>query len=112
MKVEVVQPMEVIITEVSFSGTNNFINNSAGFGGKLSTLSSAVISFNGANNFINNSAHYYDGGGGGVICMYDHTIVSFNGINNFTNNTAGADGGAIYAEGNAVVYFNRSSHLF
>ena len=43
----------------SFSGTTNFINNSAdhaGFGGAIYTLDNTVLSLSGTNNFINNYA--------------------------------------------------------
>ena len=54
-------------TVLNFSGTNNFINNSAFSGGAIYTDYNTVLSFNGANNFINNSAL---GGGGGAISYH------------------------------------------
>ena len=51
-------------TVLSFSGTNNFINNSAvDGGGAIFTSPNTVLSFSGTNNFINNSA---DGDGGAI----------------------------------------------
>ena len=61
-------------TVLSFSGINNFINNSAGSdGGAIYTEYNTVLNFNGANVFINNSA-----GAGGAIAT-NNTILSLNG---------------------------------
>ena len=59
-----------IETDHRFSGTNLFLNNSAGHGGSggaMYTSDNVVISFNVTSNFINNSVDYDDGGGGGAI---------------------------------------------
>ena len=88
---------------ISFSGTNNFINNSAykGGGAIYAVAHTAVLSFNGNSKFINNSA-YYDGGA--IYAVYN-TVFSFSGINNFIDNIA-FSGGAIYAESNTTLTFN------
>ena len=44
-----------------FNGVSSFINNSAAFGGAISSLYDAVFSFNGTTNFIRNSAGLYGG---------------------------------------------------
>ena len=76
---------------LSFIGTNNFINNSAYQGGAIFTLDNTVLIFDGANNFIKNSAHK-----GGAILALKTSVLSFNGANSFINNSAGFLGGAIY----------------
>jgi len=94
---------------LSFNGTSNFINNSAGHsggGGAIYTSENTVISFSGTSNFINNSAK-----GGGAIFSFGNTVISFNGINNFINNSADLDGGAIFTLGNSVLNFNGTSNF-
>ena len=93
-------------TVLSFNGTNNFINNSAGRGGAIYTLYNTVLSFNGTNNFINNSALWE----GGAIHTVNNTVLSFNGTNNFINNSA-VDGGAIYISYNSVLSFNGTNNF-
>ena len=92
-------------TVLSFNGTNNFVNNSAGeSGGAIVTTGNTVLSFNGTSNFVNNSA----GGDGGAISTSDTTVLSFNGTSNFLNNSAAFRGGAI-ATNNAV--FSGTTHF-
>ena len=93
---------------ISFNGTNNFINNSAYWGGGAiyAVAHSAVLNFNGTTKFINNSA-YYDGGA--IYAVYN-TVLSFSGINNFLDNTA-ISGGAIYAESNTTLTFNGTTYF-
>ena len=80
-------------TVLSFNGTNDFINNSAGTdGGAICTSGNTVLSFNGASNFINNSAGLLNGGG--AIYASDNTILNFFATNSFINNSA-YTGGAI-----------------
>ena len=67
-------------TVLSFSGTTNFINNSAtGLGGAI-YAESTVLSFSGATHFFNNSAPI-----GGAISNQNNTM-TFNGTVYFTNN--------------------------
>ena len=92
-------------TVLNFSGTNNFINNSAFSGGAIYTDYNTVLSFNGANNFINNSAL---GGGGGAITTLGKSVLNFSGASNFINNSA-VFGGAIYTFGSTqegVIIYN------
>ena len=91
-------------TVLSFSGTNNFIRNSAERGGAIYT-NSTVISFSGISNFIGNSANF-----GGAIYPSENTVLSFTGTSNFINNSAGYDGGAIYTIGNTI-NFNGTSNF-
>ena len=65
---------------LSFSGTSNFINNSADNGGAIYT-GNTVLSFNGTDNFINNSASVYGG-----ATYTDNTLLSFTGTDNFIYN--------------------------
>ena len=97
-------------TVLSFSGTTNFINNSAIHGGAINVVDNSVLSLSGTNNFINNSA----GVGGGAIYTIGNTVLSFNGANNFINNSVlggGGGGGAISAE-STVLSFNGVTHFF
>ena len=88
--------MEINIV-LTFSGTNNFINNSANGhfsnGGAIGTsvFGNAVLIFNGTNNFTGNSANYC----GSVISAYFNTSLKFTG---FSNNSANDVGGAINVE--------------
>ena len=96
-------------TVFRFSGTNNFINNSAGVnGGVILAHENNVLSFSGINNFINNSAD----GGGGVYLANANTILNFSGTNNFINNSASTGGGVILAQKNiTVLSFSGTSHF-
>ena len=78
-------------TALSLSGTNSFIKNSAGHGGGAIYTVDNNLSFIGTKNFINNSAHWK----GGAIYTLGSTV-SFKGINNFISNSAGSNGGAIF----------------
>ena len=89
-------------TELNFNGVSNFINNSAdGDGGAIYTEYNAVLSFNGTNNFISNSVRY---GYGGAITT-NTTVLSFNGTTHFINNSA-PWGGAIYTNKNNTLTFS------
>ena len=91
---------------LSFNGTSNFINNSAGYGGAIYTSYNTVLRFNGITNFINNSAL----GSGGTIYSSDNVVLSFNGTNNFINNSA-SYGGAIVTFDNTVLSFHGASNF-
>ena len=89
---------------LSINGTTNFINNSAAvYGGAIFTLENVILSFNGTSNFINNSA---SNSVGGAIYTSHNTLLSFNGATNFISNSAGIGGGAIYTLNNNVLHFN------
>ena len=95
-------------TVFSFSGTTNFINNSAySIGGAIYTLDNTVLSLSGTNNFINNSA----GIEGGAIYTKYNTVLSFSRTNNFINNSAGTGAGGAIATNNTVLSFNGTSHF-
>ena len=99
-------------TVLSFTGTNNFINNQVAggegaFGGAIFALGNTMLSFNGVSNFINNSVH----GSGGAIAALNNSVLSFNGTSNFINNSAELEGGAIYTSNNTVLNFNRISNF-
>ena len=100
-------------TVLSFNGINNFINNSAAYGGAIYiypihfySLLNTVISFNGTTNFINNSAYY----SGGAIYTSQYTVLSFSGTSNFTNNSAHY-GGVIYAVQKSELAFNGTNNF-
>ena len=92
-------------TVLSFSGTNNFIKNSAIWGGAIYTSNNTVLNLSGTNNFINNSAIW-----GGAISKLYNTTLNLSGTNNFINNSAGS-GGAIYTEYGTVLSLNGTSHF-
>ena len=91
-------------TVLSFSGINNFINNSSPFlGGAISApYEFFVLSFNGINNFVNNSADNF----GGAIFAPDRTVLNFSGTSNFINNFAQLGGGAIFTQTYSKLTFN------
>ena len=78
---------------LSFSGTSNFINNSADSGGAIYALGNTVLRFNGINSFMHNCAIT-----GGGISITDTVLYSFNGTNYFINNVAVTTGGT-YSSG-------------
>ena len=94
-------------TVLRFSGTNNFINNSADGGGVILAYENTVLSFSGTSHFINNSAI---GGGGGVILAYENTVISFSGTSHFINNSAYI-GGVIWAHENTVLNFSGTNNF-
>ena len=96
-----------LTSSLSFTGTSNFINNSAGQGGggAIYTHNNTLLIFNGTSNFINNSA-----GEGGVISAFYNVSLSFIGASNFINNSAG-QGGAIFASSNVSVSFIGASNF-
>ena len=99
-------------TILSFSGTNNFINNLAiGYvsGGAIAATSNTILTFNGTNNFINNSASHK--GVGGAISTKNNALLIFSGTSKFINNSAGT-GGAIYTDYNVVIRFNGINSSF
>ena len=95
-------------TVLSFSGTSNFIGNSAGDrrGGAIYISYHTVLSFTGTTNFINNSAYL-----GGAI--YTGTIckMTFNGTIYFSNNGAKVDTQNEYTNGGGV-FMRLKSTLF
>ena len=80
----VVRSINANHTALSFSGTNNFINNSANWrGGAISTYGKNVLTFSGVSSFINNSAN----AAGAIIYSADvNSSMTFNGTIHFTNN--------------------------
>ena len=91
-------------TVLSFTGTSNFVNNSAYLGGAIFT-DNTVLSFNGINNFINNVACNGSNGGNGGAIATNNTILVFSGTTHFINNLAPV-GGAIYTNINNTLTFN------
>ena len=67
---------------LTFIGTSNFNNNSAGLvGGAIRTVVSVVLNFTGTKN---NSAKL----SGGAISISRNSVLAFTGINNFISNLA------------------------
>ena len=108
-------------SSLHFSGTNNFINNSAQFGsgiicgGAICALVNTSLSFTGINNFINNSAQSEGFSEGGAISASRDTSLSFNGTNNFVDNSAQSEdfstGGAIIAYINCMLSITGTSNF-
>ena len=95
-------------TVLRFSGTNNFINNTADGGGVILANNNTVLSFSGTNNFIDNSAGF---GSGGVIWAYENAVLNFSGTNNFIKNSVGIDGGVIIAYENTILNFSGTNNF-
>ena len=92
-----------------FTGTNNFINNSAlslsgfglyNFGGAILAIET-VLNFSGVSNFKQNSAAV----GGGAIIALNNSVLSFSGTTNFSSNRA-IHGGAIFLNLNITLLFD------
>ena len=60
---------------LAFTGTNNFIKNSANSGGAIFALTNISLTAIGTSDFNNNSAQY-----GGAIYAKANTSLSFNGV--------------------------------
>ena len=89
-------------TSLSFSGTSNFSHNSAQVGGAIGIDYNVALTFNGINVFFNNSASI----SGGAIFAGNNTLVSFSGTNKFIHNSAERYGGAIATGGNTLLSFS------
>ena len=93
-------------TSLSFNGTSNFINNSANLGGAIFAEYSTSLSFTGTSSFFNNSANL-----GGAIHAVDNSSLSFNGTGNFISNSAEEGGGVLLlnsTSSNTIVYWERN----
>ena len=93
-------------TLLSFNGTSNFTHNSAEVGGVIGTVDNVAFTFNGTNYFINNSAN-----NGGAIFAATNISLIFIGTNNFAHNSAGIVGGAVVTVDNVIVTFNGTNNF-
>ena len=82
--------------KIKISGTSNFSENSAQWGGGVRVLSNATLYFSGASNFIYNSAML----GGGASAHGG--ILHISGTCNFINNSAQYEGGVYIFQGATV----------
>ena len=95
-------------TSLSFSGTSNFIHNLAEVGGAIGTVDNVIVTFNGTNVFFNNSAS----DSGGAIFASSNTSLSFTGASHFSHNSAEHfNGGAIAASDHVVLTFNGTNNF-
>ena len=105
-------------TILTFSGTKNFIKNSANYSGAIYT-ENTVLNVSGTNSFINNSANHSAGAigihnnftaywKGGVTV--GSTALAFEGTSDFINNSAGGDGGAIVLY-NTIIHFKGTNNF-
>ena len=95
--------IRALASSLHFTGTSNFIGNSAENGGAI-YINGTFMSFTGTNNYRLNLGYAYSGGGGAIYTSNCSTII-FTGSTNFDSNFA-AYGGAINAYGNATLTFN------
>ena len=79
-------------SNVSFTGSNSFIGNSAEGGGGVYAWTNSNVDFSGNTTFIGNSA--FDGGG---VYAQDHSNVDISGNTTFIDNSVWWCGGGIYA---------------
>ena len=93
-------------TLLSFSGTSTFIHNSADVGGAIGTTEKVAFYFNGTNVFFNNSAS----DSGGAIFAGSNTFLSFIGTNEFSHNSAQGYGGVIATAYDVVLIFNGTNN--
>ena len=84
---------------LNFSGTSNFINNSASGGGAIGTDSNSSLTFNGTIHFTNNG-HYWKGvtAGGGVYIGVNSTVSILPNTTMYWENNCATLGGAIYVQ--------------
>ena len=94
-------------TSLSFSGTSNFIHNLAEVGGAIGTVDNVIVTFNGTNNFTSNSAKH----SGAAIFASSNTSLSFNGASHFSHNSAYNSGGAIAASDHVILIFNGTNNF-
>ena len=90
----------VFNTSLNFTGTSDFCLNSAEYGGAIGTAFNVVVNFAGNKKFIGNSAKF-----GGAIFAGSSTSLSFSGTSEFSHNSAKTRGGAIYTYNNTVFNF-------
>ena len=88
-------------SSLDFTGTTNFISNSALHGGAISAETNSLLSFNGTSDFSHNLAEF---GRGGAIYTDGSAVLTFTGTSNFTNNSA-SSGGAVYGRNNTLLRF-------
>ena len=126
-------------SNITFSGTNNFVNNTATSGGSV-YLSDSNLTLNGANLFLNNTSLRDDqkdttvinksvcdhsmettdiGRGGAIYCYSNASYLIVYGHSNFTGNVAEFSGGAIDMEsghftfqGNISFSWNRTMSYY
>ena len=95
-------------TSLSFSGTTTFTHNLAEVGGAIGTVENVIVTFNGTNNFTSNSAS----DSGGAIFATSNTSLSFSGANHFSHNSAEHfNGGAIVALDHVILIFNGTNNF-
>ena len=85
-------------TNISWTaiGTSDFSNNSAQYGGAIYAEANTSLSFNG-DNFSHNLARF------SVIYTLGNVLLTFNGTNNFVKNTADNSGGVVNARGGGLI---------
>ena len=84
----------------------SFIHNSADVGGAIGTTEKVAFYFNGTTVFFNNSAS----DSGGAIFAGSNTFLSFIGTNQFSHNSAQGYGGVIAAAYDVVLTFNGTNN--
>ena len=89
-------------SSLHFTGTNNFIGNSAitGIAGAIAVTNTS-LSFTESSNF-----NYNSGANGGAIYAECDSVLTFSGTNTFTSNSAVVYGSAIFASDSKSVNFN------
>ena len=94
-------------TSLSFSGTTTFTHNLAEVGGAIATVENVIVTFNGTNNFTSNSAS----DSGGAIFAASNTSLSFSGASHFSHNSAERNGGAIATSDHVIPTFNGTNNF-
>ena len=94
-------------TTVHFSGTSNFMYNSAQYGGGVYAENDTTVYLSGTSNFTYNSAQLH---GGGVYAWGD-TTVYLSGTSNFMYNSAQRYGGGVCAVFITTVYLSGTSNF-
>ena len=97
-------------SNLTFTGTTNFFNNSAnGYGGgAINAEVNTSLYFTGTSNFTRNRAEF----GGGAINIAGNVVLTFNETSNFFNNSAKQNGGAIHASHSTILTFSGNNKFF
>ena len=94
-------------SNISWSGDTIFTSNTAGIGGAVLVSSSSNIFWSGNTTFFNNSARE---GAGGAINAGKRSTACLNSETMFKRNS-GTTGGAVYVDGESIVYFNGNTNF-
>ena len=93
-----------------FTGTSNFINNSALFGGAIHPhADNTSLSFTGNSHFINNTADYQGGAIFSAESGPGKSLLRFTGTSYFSHNSAGISGGGMFLVNSTISILSKTN---